>query len=241
MRLKDKVAIVTGASSGIGKAIADSFVKEGAKVVYSDINNIDNLPEGAIFFKADVSSSEQVKTLISEAVSVFGSLDVMVNNAGIGSQGSILEESDANFAKTIAVNLSGTFYGSREAGKYMKEQGIKGSIINISSILGQVGFQGAISYCASKGGVMQLTKAGALDLAPFNIRINAIAPGFIETEMTKEILKDENFNNLVLSSTPLNRVGSPEEIAKSAVFLASDESSYITGETLFVDGGWRAK
>jgi len=241
MRLKNKVAIVTGAGSGIGQAISEAFIKEGAKVVCSDINIVKNLSDRAYFIKADVSKSEEIKNLIAKTVEKFGSLDIMVNNAGIGSAGSIIEETDENFSKVLAVNLFGVFYGCREAAKFMKENKVSGSIINIGSILGQVGFQGAISYCAAKGGVMQITRAGALDVASFDIRINAIAPGFVSTEMTKEALKNKDFNNLVLGSTPLNRLGTPKEIATTAIFLASDESNYITGEVIFVDGGWRAK
>jgi len=241
MELQNKVAIVTGAASGIGKAIADDFISQGAKVVYSDINEVKDLPENGKYFKADVSNSEDVKKLLEFAVAEFGSLEVMVNNAGIGSLGGILEENDDNFNKVIDINLKGTFYGTREASKYMEENNIKGSIINISSILGEVGFKGAVSYCASKGAVAQLTKASAVDLAEKNIRVNAIGPGFIKTAMTEELLKNPDFNNLVISSTPMGRVGKPQEIADLATFLASDKASYITGQVIFADGAWTSK
>lgn len=241
MQLQNKVAIVTGAASGIGRAIADDFISQGAKVVYSDVNNVDNLEAQGRYFQADVSKSEDIKNLIDFAISEFGTLDIMVNNAGIGSLGGILEEKDENFSKVIDINLKGVFYGLKEAAKYMKEKKVKGSIINISSILGEVGFKGAISYCASKGGVAQLTKASAVDLAQDNIRVNAIGPGFIETEMTKEVLKNPDFNNLVISSTPMARVGTVQEIANLATFLASDKASYITGQIIFADGGWTSK
>jgi 3-oxoacyl-[acyl-carrier protein] reductase len=241
MQLQNKVAIVTGAASGIGRAIADDFIAQGAKVVYSDISEINNLTENAKYFKADVSKSEEVKNLVEFAVSEFGSLEVMVNNAGIGSLGGILEENDENFDKVIDINLKGSFYGTREAAKYMSENKIKGSIINMSSILGEVGFKGAISYCISKGGTAQLTQASAIDLAEKNIRVNAIGPGFIKTAMTEEILKNPDFNKLITSSTPLGRVGEPQEIANLASFLASDKASYITGQVIFADGGWTSK
>lgn len=245
MRLKNKVAIVTGSAVGIGLAIAEKFINEGAKVVFSDINGDESLVsefgDRALFIKCDVSKSEEVESLINKAIERFGKLDIMVNNAGIGGLGGILDVTDESWNKTLNINLSGTMFGMREAAKAMKAKNINGSIINLSSILGKVGFSGAIAYCAAKGGVVQLTRAGALDLAPHHIRINAIAPGFIETEMTKDILAQKEFNDLVISSTPLGYVGKTEDIANAAVYLASDETSYVTGSVIYVDGGWTAK
>jgi NAD(P)-dependent dehydrogenase (short-subunit alcohol dehydrogenase family) len=245
MRLENKIAVVTGAASGIGQAIAEKFISEGAKVVFSDVNGDESLiakfGEKALFVKCDVSKSEEVENLISKTVEHFGKLDVMVNNAGIGGLGGILEVTDESWHKTIGINLSGTMFGMRAAAKVMQAKGIKGSIINLSSILGKVGLEGAIDYCAAKGGVVQLTHAGALDLAPHHIRVNAIAPGFIETNMTKNILADKEFNNLVTSSTPLGYVGNVSDIANAALYLASDESNYVTGSVVYVDGGWTAK
>jgi len=243
MKLNNKVAVVTGASSGIGLAIANLFVAEGAKVVYSDINDgglkLDQAK--ALFVKCDVSDSKSVGALVKAAVDKFGRLDIMVNNAGIGTLGNILDVTDEAWAKTISVNLSGVLYGARAAANAMKDGGVKGSIINMSSILGQVGMAGTISYCASKGGVVQLTHAGAIDLAPFGIRINGIAPGFIATNMTKGVLQDEGFNKMVTGNTPLGRVGEPDDIAQAALYLASDDSKYVTGTVLYVDGGWTAR
>jgi NAD(P)-dependent dehydrogenase (short-subunit alcohol dehydrogenase family) len=210
-------------------------------VVYSDISEIKNIPKDGKYFQADVSKFEDIKKLVEFAVKEFSSLEVMVNNAGIGSLGGILEENDENFDKVIGINLKGSFYGTKEAPKYMTENNIKGSIINMSSILGEVGFKGAISYCISKGGVAQLTQASAIDLAEKNIRVNAIGPGFVKTAMTEELLKNPDFNKLINSSTPLARVGEPQEIANLATFLASDKSSYITGQVIFADGGWTSK
>ncbi|HZJ40816.1 MAG TPA: SDR family oxidoreductase, partial [Candidatus Saccharimonadales bacterium] len=139
------------------------------------------------------------------------------------------------------INLFGVFYGSQLAAQAMKDRGVKGSIINLSSILGTVGLQGSIAYCTAKGGVVQLTRAAALDLAPLGIRINAIAPGFIKTNMTKDILKDETFSNMVKTSTPLGYAGEPSDIANAALYLASDEAKYVTGTVLHVDGGWTAR
>jgi len=242
MRLKNKIAIVTGSSSGIGKAIAEEFLKEGALVVFSDINE-SPVPdkEKAIFVKCDVSKKEEVENLITQAVDKFGSLDIMVNNAGIGTAGDVVSADDKTWDKTIAVNLSGVFYGLRAAAKYMKENNIKGSIINMTSILGTVGFKNSVSYSASKGGVDQLTKAGALDLGSCGIRVNAIAPGFIKTQMTKAVTDDPKFKSPIEQSTPLGHMGEPEDIAKAALYLASDDSKFVTGTILFVDGGWTAQ
>ncbi len=243
MRLEGKTAIVTGAASGLGHAMATAFNREGARVVYSDIEDIPEFTpsENAEFIRCDVSDSQSVKALIADAVDRFGSLDIMVNNAGIGSLGSITDTDDDNWKRTIDINLSGVFYGTREAALYMKEHSIKGSIINTSSILGRVGLAGALSYCASKGGVVQVTHAAALDLADLNIRVNAVAPGFIKTQMTEQVREDEAFNSMVVSNTPLGAMGEPDDIANAAVYLASDESRYVTGEILYVDGGWTAR
>jgi NAD(P)-dependent dehydrogenase (short-subunit alcohol dehydrogenase family) len=247
MRLKNKVAIITGAASGIGKAMAENFLKEGSRVVYSDIQGKakevipQEYKENAVFIKCDTSKSKQVEKLLDKTINQFGKVDVMVNNAGIGSLASVMDETDDNWKKVIDINLSGVFYGMRAAANRMKEKKIKGSIINTSSILGSSGLANTIAYSASKGGIEQLTKAGCQDLAPHKIRVNAIAPGFIKTNMTEDVLKDNSFNKMVKSRTPLGHVGEPNDIAKAAVYLASDESKYITGETLHVDGGWTSR
>lgn len=245
MRLENKVAIITGAASGIGQAIAEKFISEGASVVFSDRNGDESLVskfgEKALFVKCDVSKSEEVEALVNKTVEHFGKLDIMVNNAGIGGFGGILDVTDENWDKTIGINLSGTMFGMRAAAKAMKAKEIKGSIINLSSILGTVGLNDTIAYCAAKGGVVQLTHAGALDLASSHVRVNAVAPGFIETNMTKDILKTKGFNDMVTSSTPLGYVGKVEDIANAALYLASDESGYVTGSVIYVDGGWTAR
>lgn len=245
MRLENKVAIVTGAASGIGKAIADIYVAEGARVIYSDIyKQVEGLEmkEGISSYVAcDVSSKDEVEALVKEAVSQFGKVDIMVNNAGIGGLGGLIDATAEDFDKVLKVNLYGTFFGAQAAAKVMKEMGIKGSIINVSSILGTVGLAQTVAYSSSKGGVVQLTHAASLDLAPLGIRINAVAPAFIKTKMTEDILKDDGFNGMVTANTPLGYVGEPNDIAYAALYLASDESKYVTGEVLHIDGGWTAR
>jgi len=246
MKLENKIAIVTGATSGLGLAISKLFLHEGATVVLSDINEqgneiAANLGDKAFFQKCDVSKSDEVHQLINWTLEKFEKVDIMVNNAGVGALGGILDCSDAGWEKVISTDLSGVFYGTSAAANAMKTVQIKGSIINISSILGLVGFPNAIAYCAAKGGVSNLTRAAAQDLAPLGIRVNAIAPAFIKTNMTKDVLENEAFNNAIKANTPLGYTGDPEDIAQAALYLASDDSRYVTGIILPVDGGWTCR
>lgn len=246
MKLQNKIAIVTGASSGIGLAIAKLYLQEGATVIFSDINDsgakvIERLGDKVSFIKCDVSKSEEVNQLVGTVVEKYGKLDIMVNNAGIGALGDALNCTDADWARVIAVNLSGVFYGVRAAANAMKATNTEGSIINMTSILGIVGLQGTIAYSSAKGGVSNMTRAAAQDLALLGIRVNAIAPAFIKTNMTKDVLQDEGFNAMVKANTPLGYAGEPEDIAYSALYLASDESKYVTGIILPVDGGWTCR
>jgi len=244
MKLENKVAIVTGASSGIGLAIAKMYLQEGATVVFSDVNEVEgnaDFGEKASFVKCNVANAMEVNSLVNSTVEKHGRLDIMVNNAGIGALGGATDCTDEDWSKVIGVNLSGVFYGVKAATNAMKSLQIKGSIINISSILGLVGFKGAIAYSSAKGGVSNLTRSAALDLASAGIRVNAIAPGFIATAMTKTVLEDENFSKFVTESTPLGYVGKPEDIAEAALYLGSDNSAYVTGIVLPVDGGWTCK
>ena len=191
-----------------------------------------------MFIKCDVSKSNEVDELVNACLEKFGGLDIMVNNAGIGTSADITNLTDEEWQKVISINLSGVFYGARAASKVMKKGG---SIINMSSILGSVGFASTVAYCAAKGGVDQITKAGAIDLSKKGIRINSIAPGFIKTNMTKGIQENENYSNFINLMTPMGYMGSVSDIASAATYLASDESKYVTGITLYVDGGYRAQ
>lgn len=246
MQLENKIAIVTGASAGIGLAIATKFLAEGAKVVLADVAPapqalLQQYSEQAIFIKCDVSKSAEVDALVKAGVDKFGRLDIMVNNAGIATSGTASDTTDEVWHKTIEVNLSGIFYGVRAASQVMLQQKSAGSIINMTSIAGLVGFRGSLAYCASKGGVTQLTRAAAVELAKDKIRVNAIAPGVIDTNMTKAYLADPGFQQLMNNMAPMGHAGVPNDIAEAVLYLASDASSYMTGQILPVDGGWTAQ
>lgn len=248
-RLKDKVAIVTGAGSGIGRSIAQIFAKEGAKIVVADYNEetaretvgmITQAGGQAVASKTDVSQEVEVQAMVKLAVDTYGGLDILVNNAGVALMADLASTTDEIWQKTIDVDLKGVFLGVRAAVPEMEKRG-KGKIINTASIAGLVGFQGITAYCAAKGGVVNMTKELALDLAQKKININAIAPGVIKTNMTTDILKDPKMAEGMLAQTPIGRLGEPEDIAWAAVYLASNESDFVTGHILVVDGGWIAK
>jgi NAD(P)-dependent dehydrogenase (short-subunit alcohol dehydrogenase family) len=244
-KLDGKVAIVTGGARGIGFAIAQRYVAEGAKVVLSDIDAKVG-PEsaksiGATFFAADVGDGAQANALVGEAVRLHGGLDVLVNNAGIIHTADFLDVAEADFDRVLRVNLKGVFLVGQAAARQMVAQ-VKagkgaGAIVNMSSINARVAIPNQVPYCVSKGGVDQLTKVMSLSLAPYGIRVNAIGPGSIMTDILKGIATDREAKRRLLSRTPLGRVGEPEEIASIATFLASSDASYVTGETIYVDGG----
>ena len=249
MRLKNKVAIVTGAGSGIGRSIALTFAREGAKVVVADLNEkggsetadlVKKEKGEAIFVKVDVSQAKNIEQMVEDCLKEFGRVDILVNNAGIVKTSPLHETTEEDWDKILGVNLKSVFLSSKKVLPIMLSQG-KGKIINVASIAGLVGFSNLGAYCASKGGIIALTREMALEYAPQKINVNCIAPGIIKTAMTKEMLADPATKQSFESSTPYPRLGEPEDIAQAAVYLASDESDFVNGEILVVDGGWITK
>lgn len=246
--LESKVAIVTGGGSGIGESIAILFASEGAKVVVSDIDekngnkvvsDIKSKSGEAIFVKADTSKPEDNKKLVDETIKKYGGLHVAVNNAGIGGPSTLVGEYPIEgWDKVIAINLSGVFYGMRYQIPAMLNSG-EGSIINMASILGSVGFANSSAYVAAKHGVVGLTKNAAVEYATKNIRVNSIGPGFISTPMLDNNLDKETLKFLE-TKHPIGRLGKPEEVAELALWLASSKSSFVTGSYYTVDGGYTA-
>ena len=242
--LKDKVAIVTGASKGIGRAIAINFAKEGAKVVLnyrSDDNGaqevlkeIENSGGVAFLHKGDVSDFSVAEDLIKFCIEKFSRIDILVNNAGITRDTLLLRMKEEDFDSVINVNLKGSFNCVKHASSFMIKQKY-GKILNISSVIGLIGNVGQINYAASKAGIIGMTKSLAKELGSRGINVNAIAPGFIETDMTS-VLEDKT-KKTIMSHIPLKRMGSVEDVSNLAVFLASDLASYITGQVITVDGG----
>ncbi len=249
MSLENKVAIVTGGARGIGFAIARRFLEEGARVVIADCD--DETGPAAVkelgrlgpvqFIECDVAERLDVRNLIAATLDSYGDIHVLVNNAGIVASGDFLEVEEADFDKVLRVNVKGVFLMAQAVARHMvarvKAGGPPGTIINMSSINAVVAIPTQVPYVVSKGGVSQLTKAMALSLAPYGIRVNAIGPGSIATDLLETIMRDPDGRRRVLARTPLGRIGDPREIAGVAVFLASDDASYITGETIYADGG----
>ena len=246
MRLKDKVAIVTGAAHGIGLAIARRYVAEGARVTIADIDVAAGEAEAralrqARFVATDVGDAGNAENAVAETCRAFGDLDILVNNAGIIHGADFLDLTQADFDRVLRVNLKGAFLVGQAAARRMVAQ-VKagkpaGTIINMSSINAVVAIANHTPYCVSKGGIDQLTKVMALALSPYGIRVNAIGPGSIMTDILKAVATDKDAKRRILARTPLGRIGEPDEIASIAVFLASQEASYITGETIYADGG----
>jgi len=246
MKLKDKVAIVTGASGGIGKAIAMHLAAAGAAVVCNYCTNRQKAEAvvqaareaggSAVSMQGDVRSFAEMETMTASVVAQFGRIDILVNNAGITRDELLLSMSDKDWRDVIETNLYGAFNSTKAVAQQMMFQK-KGRIINISSVAGERGGRGQTNYAASKGGLNAFTRAAAIELAPKNITVNAVAPGVIETEMSQEVMR--RAKETVMNHIPLKRLGTCDEVASLVVFLASDDAAYITGQIIRVDGGFR--
>lgn len=232
-----KVAVVTGAAGGIGQALVRGLSNCGAYVVGADLRDPTDFPaQNAYFKRTDVSLESEVDALIEEACAHFGKIDIMIANAAIGGGARSEKETSQGWDQVMAVNAKGSFLCARGAARKMKDQG-GGAIIQIASVLSFIGYPTAVAYTASKGAVAQMTRTLATEWARFNIRVNAIAPGFIRTPMNEAILKSEEYLRPVIAKIPLGRAGEPEEVVGTAIYLASDGSKFVTGSVIVVDGG----
>jgi NAD(P)-dependent dehydrogenase (short-subunit alcohol dehydrogenase family) len=250
MNLRNKVAIVTGGSSGIGKSVAELFAREGAAVVISDVNDdhgervagaIRDAGGKALFVKANVAEPADSSRTVQVALETFGRLDCACNNAGIGGeQNPTADMSIEGWQKIISINLSGVFYGMKYQIPAMLKSG-GGSIVNISSILGQVGFANSSGYVAAKHGVVGLSQNAALEYSSQGVRVNAVGPGFIHTPLIEKLEEDKKINDMLISLHPIGRLGKAEEVAELVLWLSSDKSSFVTGAYYPVDGGYLAR
>ena len=248
MKLEGRVAVVTGGARGIGRACAERFLAEGAKVVIADVDAARlnetaaaiGTPDDVLAVITDVSKKDQVDALIRAAVEKFGRVDIMVNNAGIAMMQDFLDVTEVDYDKVLSVNLKGAFMGVQAAGRQMIAQGKGGVIINMSSINSGLANPRVSTYAISKGGMNQITGTAAVYFAPHGIRVVGVGPGTILTEMVEgSFIDSEEARRAILSRTPLGRCGTADEIASVVSFLASDDASYITGETIYPDGGRR--
>jgi 3-oxoacyl-[acyl-carrier protein] reductase len=246
MKLKDKVALVTGASRGLGKAIALQLAADGARVTVNYMKSADKAEEvvkeimsrggNAAAMQADITSLPEVEKMVDSLYEQFGRIDILVNNAGVTKDELLLSMTPEDWDIVIKTNLGGLFNCTKAVAKYMMVQK-SGRIINISSVAGERGGRGQSNYAASKGGINAFTRSVAMELAPKKITVNAVAPGVVETEMSSTVIR--RAKDIILDAVALKRLGQPEEIAKVVAFLASDDSSYITGEVIRVDGGFK--
>jgi NAD(P)-dependent dehydrogenase (short-subunit alcohol dehydrogenase family) len=239
---KEPIALVTGGAQGIGYACAEALANDGFRIILADINTAvmeaaKRFGQDAGGIVCDMGDPAQVSDMFDRIAADHGPVSALVNNAGISEPGDFLDYDIATFQKVIDVNLTGAFAALQRAARMMIDAGIEGAIVNMSSINAQVAIPAIPAYCASKGGVMQLTKSAALALAPHNVRVNAVGPGSIDTAMMAAVNASPDAMKTIMSRTPLKRVGTPSEIADVVAFLISGKASYITGETIYVDGG----
>ena len=247
MRLENKVALVTGSSRGVGRAVALAFGREGAKVVVNYTSNekaaldvveaIGSMGSKAVAAKADVAQKSDAERLVLTAVETFGKIDILVNNAGFTRPALMLKMTEDQWDQVLDIHLKGAFLCSQAAGKYMQEQN-SGKIINVTSVAGLVGTVGQVNYSAAKGGIISMTKSIARELARYNVCSNVISLGIVATDMTEKIRSDEKLKEIYMNRILLKRFAEAEDISPAFVFLASDESNYITGQLLCVDGGY---
>jgi glucose 1-dehydrogenase len=246
VRLKDRIAVVTGAAQGIGLAIAERFAREGAKIVIGDIKAEGKAAaerlaaEGAeaVFQEGDVGCRKDAEALVARAVEAFGRIDILVNNAGVTHNADFLDVTEEDFDRVLRTNLKSAFLCGQAAAREMVRQGNGGAIINMASVNAILAIPNQVPYAVSKGGINQLTRVMAIGLAPHRIRVNAIGPGTILTELSRNsVLQNEEAKRTILSRTPIGRFGETDEVASVALFLASDDASYVTGQTIYPDGG----
>jgi glucose 1-dehydrogenase len=246
-RLEGKIALVTGSSQGIGQGVAIRLAKEGAKIIVNYHANPDGADEtldeirkagsDGISVQADLGKTEDIDSLIQQSVTKFGQIDILVNNAGLEKRAPFWEVQESDYDLVLHVNLKGVFFTTQAFVKHVMARKAPGRIINMSSVHEELPFPHFASYCASKGGLKMLCRDLAIELAPYNITVNNVAPGAIETPINTKLLNDKEKLAALLSNIPLNRLGKPEDVAGAVAFLASDDASYITGTTIFVDGG----
>lgn len=246
--LDGRVALVTGGASGIGQEICRGLAQYDAKVMVADLNF-----DGAMVVKEELRSEglkaeaikvnllikQEVEEMVKKTLELLGGLDILVNSGGTNIRKPILEVEESDWDKVVGTNLKGTFLASQAAGRVMVAQR-RGKIINLASVMGTVVYPGQAPYCASKGGVVQLTKICAVEWAPYNVNVNAIGPSHINTPLVKPLLQDHVKYNDLVQRNPMKRIGEPWEVVGAAIFLASDASNFITGQTIYVDGGWTA-
>ncbi|MFD2922303.1 SDR family NAD(P)-dependent oxidoreductase [Halobacillus naozhouensis] len=246
--LENKSVVVTGGSKGIGKSIALAFAEHGSKVLIVGRNETDLLQTvnelkqhnpDCSYISADLTNVDEIRQMIDQAVSRMGSLDVLVNNAGVNITKPALEITEENWDQVLDINLKASFFCSQKAAEYMVPNG-EGKIINIASQMAFVGYWNRASYCSSKGGMVQLTKALAVEWAEHHVNVNAVAPTFIETELTEKMFEDKAFEKDVYSRIPLGKLADPKDVAGAVLYLSSNVSKFITGDTIKVDGGWTA-